>query len=368
MMFKDLCDMGAVCNACNTFVSQSRKAGYTNLQAHLVRNHPGYDTVVRSCIKEKRIVSMDMFIDRHAHTTYQWMKLVVHKNFTLADVDDPTIRDAVRFDSISSKTLKARMIAAVKLAELDMCAELKGEKYVLVFDGVAATRLRRNPVPQRQSSKKAQRTGKASQPKTKPNVGRQKRTRTNSQSESEDNLSEPPAKRKRTPSEVKAAIIKRAKTREEHKSAFVDLAWIPATSVQAERLFSLVKCTLGYLRKRMSVETLESILYLRMNWDLVTNEIVSKSIKTAREEDLEDEEECDSNFLTRDAAEGVLRSGAADLVGFVRLFLSNPDLVERFQNDWPLNDLVPHEHYWDAHMGDVGYNMYNPYIKQQESS
>ncbi|ETP27597.1 hypothetical protein F442_23126 [Phytophthora nicotianae P10297] len=109
MMFKDLCDMGAVCNACNTFVMQSRKAGYTNLQAHLVRNHPGYDTV---------------------------MKLVVHKNFTLADVDDPTIRDAVRFDSIGSKTLKARMIAAVKLAELDMCAELKGEKYVLVFDGV----------------------------------------------------------------------------------------------------------------------------------------------------------------------------------------------------------------------------------------
>ncbi|ETP11027.1 hypothetical protein F441_13429 [Phytophthora nicotianae CJ01A1] len=138
MMFKDLCDMGAVCNACNTFVRQSRKAGYTNLQAHLVRNHPGYDTVVRSCIKEKRIVSMDMFIDRHAHTTYQWMKLVVHKNCTLADVDDPTIRDAVRFDSIGSKTLKARMIAAVKLAELDMCAELKGEKYVLVFGRVRA--------------------------------------------------------------------------------------------------------------------------------------------------------------------------------------------------------------------------------------
>ncbi|ETL48826.1 hypothetical protein L916_01603 [Phytophthora nicotianae] len=46
----------------------------------------------------------------------------------------------------------------------------------------------------------------------------------------------------------------------------------------------------------MSAETLESILYLRMNWDLVTNEIVSKSIKTAQEEDLEDEEECDSNF------------------------------------------------------------------------
>lgn len=71
-----------------------------------------------------------------------------------------------------------------------------------------------------------------------------------------------------------------------------------------------------------------------------------------------------NNSLTRDTAEGVLRSGAADLVGFVRLFLSNPDLVERFQNDWPLNGPVPHEHYWDAHMGDVGYNVYTPYNKQ----
>ncbi|RLN70981.1 hypothetical protein BBJ29_008158, partial [Phytophthora kernoviae] len=40
-----------------------------------------------------------------------------------------------------------------------------------------------------------------------------------------------------------------------------------------------------------------------------------------------------NNSYTRDTAEGVLQSGAADLVGFVRLFLSNPDLTERFQND-----------------------------------
>ncbi|KAF4316138.1 hypothetical protein BBO99_00008684 [Phytophthora kernoviae] len=40
-----------------------------------------------------------------------------------------------------------------------------------------------------------------------------------------------------------------------------------------------------------------------------------------------------NNSYTRNTAEGVLQSGAADLVSFVRLFLSNPDLAERFQND-----------------------------------
>lgn len=35
-------------------------------------------------------------------------------------------------------------------------------------------------------------------------------------------------------------------------------------------------------------------------------------------------------------AEGLLQRGLADLVGFGTLFISNPDLVERFRNDWPL--------------------------------
>mmetsp|Transcript_22986 Transcript_22986/g.25166 ORF Transcript_22986/g.25166 Transcript_22986/m.25166 type:complete len:369 (-) Transcript_22986:184-1290(-) len=40
-------------------------------------------------------------------------------------------------------------------------------------------------------------------------------------------------------------------------------------------------------------------------------------------------------------ANGVLRSGSGDLISFGRLFISNPDLVERFKNDWPLNPLAP---------------------------
>ncbi|EEY58080.1 12-oxophytodienoate reductase, putative [Phytophthora infestans T30-4] len=58
---------------------------------------------------------------------------------------------------------------------------------------------------------------------------------------------------------------------------------------------------------------------------------------------------------TCDTAEGVIRSGAADLVSFVRGFMSNPDLVERFQNDWPLNDELEYEFYWDPSKGKEGY-------------
>ncbi|MDC0357390.1 alkene reductase [Oligoflexia bacterium] len=39
---------------------------------------------------------------------------------------------------------------------------------------------------------------------------------------------------------------------------------------------------------------------------------------------------------SKEAAEEALASGAADLVSFGRPFISNPDLVERFENDWPL--------------------------------
>ncbi|KAL4087656.1 hypothetical protein PRIC1_013544 [Phytophthora ramorum] len=58
---------------------------------------------------------------------------------------------------------------------------------------------------------------------------------------------------------------------------------------------------------------------------------------------------------TRDTAEGVLRSGAADMVSFVRGYMSNPDLAERFENDWTLNDELAYEFYWDPAKGKEGY-------------
>nr|KAE8941189.1 hypothetical protein PF009_g9023 [Phytophthora fragariae] len=68
-----------------------------------------------------------------------------------------------------------------------------------------------------------------------------------------------------------------------------------------------------------------------------------------------------NNSYTRDTAEGVIRSGAADLVGFARLFISNPDLVERFRNDWPVNPVPDYKFFWDSATGDEGYNTFGHY-------
>jgi N-ethylmaleimide reductase len=40
---------------------------------------------------------------------------------------------------------------------------------------------------------------------------------------------------------------------------------------------------------------------------------------------------------TQEQAETALSSKVADLIAFGRDFISNPDLVERFTNGWPLN-------------------------------
>jgi N-ethylmaleimide reductase len=40
---------------------------------------------------------------------------------------------------------------------------------------------------------------------------------------------------------------------------------------------------------------------------------------------------------TRETAEAAVRQHHADLISFGRPFISNPDLVERFMNDWPLD-------------------------------
>jgi len=48
----------------------------------------------------------------------------------------------------------------------------------------------------------------------------------------------------------------------------------------------------------------------------------------------------------------------ADLAGFGRPFISNPDLVERFRNNWPLTPFNPATFYGG---GDEGYVDYPPY-------
>ncbi|TMW59772.1 hypothetical protein Poli38472_004842 [Pythium oligandrum] len=73
-----------------------------------------------------------------------------------------------------------------------------------------------------------------------------------------------------------------------------------------------------------------------------------------------------TNSYTRDTAEGVVRSGAADAVGFGRLYISNPDLAERFENDWPLNADASYADYWDANQGSNGYTTYPAYAAPEQ--
>ncbi|ETI44817.1 hypothetical protein F443_10510 [Phytophthora nicotianae P1569] len=44
----------------------------------------------------------------------------------------------------------------------------------------------------------------------------------------------------------------------------------------------IIKSTVGYLRKSMSQETLEVIMFLKLNWDLVTLVDVSKAIEQSK--------------------------------------------------------------------------------------
>ncbi|NEQ99413.1 MAG: alkene reductase, partial [Cyanothece sp. SIO2G6] len=41
---------------------------------------------------------------------------------------------------------------------------------------------------------------------------------------------------------------------------------------------------------------------------------------------------------TKETADEAIAQGHADMISFGRPYLSNPDLVERFANGWPLND------------------------------
>ena len=59
--------------------------------------------------------------------------------------------------------------------------------------------------------------------------------------------------------------------------------------------------------------------------------------------------------LTKETGEGMLRSGAADLACYGRLYISNPDLPTRFEKDLPLAESAPYET-WYYPTGEKGYS------------
>jgi N-ethylmaleimide reductase len=58
---------------------------------------------------------------------------------------------------------------------------------------------------------------------------------------------------------------------------------------------------------------------------------------------------------TRERAEAVLQAGKADLIAFGKLYIANPDLVERFAAEAPLNQPYPKTFYGG---GEAGYTDY----------
>ncbi len=62
--------------------------------------------------------------------------------------------------------------------------------------------------------------------------------------------------------------------------------------------------------------------------------------------------------LDKSKAEHLLNEGLADLLGFGMLFISNPDLVERFRNDWPLAQADQATLYGGAAKGYTDYPTY----------
>jgi len=70
-----------------------------------------------------------------------------------------------------------------------------------------------------------------------------------------------------------------------------------------------------------------------------------------------------SGDLTRDLAQNALDHNKADLFVFGRAYMSNPDLVERMQNDWPIAE-VDLSLAYGADDAEVGYNDYPAYSAQ----
>ncbi len=62
--------------------------------------------------------------------------------------------------------------------------------------------------------------------------------------------------------------------------------------------------------------------------------------------------------LTRDSGEALLASGEADLISYGRPYIANPDLVERFRNDWPIAEPDPATFYTPGPKGYIDYTTY----------
>jgi len=67
-----------------------------------------------------------------------------------------------------------------------------------------------------------------------------------------------------------------------------------------------------------------------------------------------------NNGLTPETGAQALNEGIADLACFGRYFISNPDLVERVKNEWPMNEWDASTFYVGGEKGYIDYKTYKP--------
>jgi len=83
---------------------------------------------------------------------------------------------------------------------------------------------------------------------------------------------------------------------------------------------------------------------------------------------------CGNCGYTKDTATGAINTGALDAVAFGRVYLSNPDLVARFRNNWPLAEVpgfptwyeAPGDDFDDPETQSVAYSDYPAYTPSAE--
>lgn len=69
---------------------------------------------------------------------------------------------------------------------------------------------------------------------------------------------------------------------------------------------------------------------------------------------------------TRESGEAAVAGGNADLIAYGRPFIANPDLVERFRNDWPLAPEADPSTWYAGGVGAEGYTDYPAYSELAE--
>jgi hypothetical protein len=70
--------------------------------------------------------------------------------------------------------------------------------------------------------------------------------------------------------------------------------------------------------------------------------------------------------FTKGTAQAALDTGLVDLIAFARPFVANPDLVARFQNDWPLAEADRSAFYTrDGEKGYTDFSIFIPHFERR---